>query len=62
MKLKKAWKNLTRHQIRALQLKFTENKSYTEIADELNVSLSSARTLIYRSIKEIRKKTAFFIF
>lgn len=62
MKLKKAWKSLTPHQIRALQLKFTENKSYTEIADELNVSLSSARTLIYRSIKEIRKRTAFFIF
>lgn len=62
MKVKKAWDSLTAHQIKALELKFAEKKSYEEIADDLNVSISSARTLIYRSMKEIRKKAVSLLF
>lgn len=62
MKVKKAWETLTPHQIKALQLKFEENKTYDEIAEDLKVSISSARTLIYRSMKEIRRKAVSLLF
>ncbi|WP_417887020.1 RNA polymerase sigma factor [Zunongwangia sp.] len=47
---------LTEKQRKALYLRFNENRSYEELSDLLEISISSARTLIYRSLKEIRKK------
>ncbi|MDN3594862.1 RNA polymerase sigma factor [Zunongwangia endophytica] len=61
-KLQKALKCLTPHQATALKLKFIEDRSYSEIAANLNVSISSARTLVYRSIKELRKKIIILFF
>lgn len=61
-KLQNAWKYLTPHQIKALKLKFMENKTYSEIAIDLNVSIASARTLIYRSVKEIRRRAVSILF
>ncbi|TLP74145.1 RNA polymerase sigma factor [Maribacter sp. ACAM166] len=55
--LKRALTNLTEHQQNILILRFTEEKSYDEIADIMSVSVSSARTLIYRAVKTIRNST-----
>lgn len=55
-KVDHAMKSLTSHQIHVLELKFFEDKSYEEIASDLDVTVSSARTLVYRTIKELRKK------
>ncbi len=54
--------SLTEHQKTILRLKYSENKSYSEIAEKLEVSISSARTLMYRTIKDLRKKIASFTF
>lgn len=40
----------------ALVLKYQNELSYPEIAEIMNVSVESARTLIYRTIKTLRKK------
>ncbi|MGY5851902.1 RNA polymerase sigma factor [Salegentibacter sp. F14] len=55
-KVDHAMEYLTLHQIKVLELKFSEDKSYEEIARDLNVTVSSARTLVYRTVKELRKK------
>ncbi|UAB86133.1 sigma-70 family RNA polymerase sigma factor [Zunongwangia sp. SCSIO 43204] len=46
---------LTDYQTRVLEMKFKENKSYTEIAEELNISVESVRTQLYRILKKLRK-------
>lgn len=48
-------KKLTKKQREALSLKFEHNLSYPQIADTLNISVESARTMIYRTLKELRK-------
>ncbi|WP_372653043.1 RNA polymerase sigma factor [Draconibacterium sp.] len=48
-------KKLTKKQQEALSLKFEHNLSYPQIADTLNISVESARTMIYRTLKELRK-------
>ncbi|WP_167612270.1 RNA polymerase sigma factor [Maribellus sediminis] len=53
--LAEVMKKLTRKQQEALSLKFEHNLSYPEIADTLNISVESARTMIYRALKELRK-------
>ncbi len=50
--------SLTHHQREVLDLKFNQNKSYKEISKDLNITISSARTVVYRSIKELRKKAS----
>lgn len=60
--LKSAMDSLTMHQQSALHLRFVENKSYGEIAEDLEVSKASARTLLYRSIKVLREKMQFLLF
>lgn len=62
--LAKALNTLTEKQKRGLFLRFDENKSYEEIAKILGVSVETARTLIYRALKALRKHsfTLGFIF
>ncbi len=60
--LKTAMDSLTNHQQNALHLRFVENKSYGEIAEQMEVSKASARTLLYRSIKMLREKMQFLLF
>lgn len=52
--LASALTSLTKKQRYALQLRFTEDLSYEEISTILEISLESCRTLIYRSLKDLR--------
>ncbi len=52
----KAVNQLTRQQQRALFLKFEQNLTYSEIAEILGISVESARTNIYRTLKTLREK------
>ncbi|WBL24346.1 RNA polymerase sigma factor [Zunongwangia sp. HGR-M22] len=56
IRLAKTLTTLSDKQQRALFLRFNENRSYEEIAAILDISIESSRTLIYRCLKEIRKK------
>tara|TARA_R110000868_G_scaffold250413_2_gene506965 strand:+ start:6367 stop:6966 length:600 start_codon:yes stop_codon:yes gene_type:complete len=53
--LKGQLSNLTEHQRHILKMKFTEEKSYEEIAVIMSLSVASARTLLYRTVKTLRK-------
>ncbi|QSW88921.1 MULTISPECIES: RNA polymerase sigma factor [Flavobacterium] len=55
-KLAFAMQDLTEKQRKALFYRFNENKPYEEIAYILDISVESCRTLIYRCLKELRKK------
>ncbi|WP_298506928.1 sigma-70 family RNA polymerase sigma factor [uncultured Maribacter sp.] len=57
-KLKKALVLLTRRQKEGISLRFNENKPYEEIAETLNVSIQTSRTIIYRGIKILRQHLA----
>lgn len=46
---------LTDRQREALFLKFKNNLTYPEIAQILGVTVESARTIVYRSLKELRE-------
>lgn len=48
--------SLTKKQRYALHLRFSEDLSYEEISSILEITLESCRTLIYRSLKELRTK------
>ncbi len=48
-------KDLSDRQREGLSLKFEQNFSYKEIADILDISVESARTNIYRALKDLRK-------
>lgn len=54
-KLYSALNKLSDRQREALSLKFEQDLPYSEIAVIMDISVESARTIIYRSIKEIRK-------
>ncbi|UBZ14977.1 sigma-70 family RNA polymerase sigma factor [Flagellimonas marinaquae] len=54
--LKLAMRSLTKHQKHIIQLRFVENLSFAEIAQTLDVSKTSARTLLYRTLKALRKE------
>ncbi|WP_187388147.1 RNA polymerase sigma factor [Seonamhaeicola marinus] len=53
--------SLSKTQRLGLKLRFYQNKSYKEIAEILNISESSARTTIYRAIKELRKISSLMV-
>lgn len=55
-KLAFAMQELTEKQRKALFYRFNEDKPYEEIASILEISIESCRTLIYRCLKELRKK------
>lgn len=54
-KLKTVFKFLTKRQQKVMQLKFTENRSYSEIAETMNISTATSRTLVYRALTVLRK-------
>ena len=60
--VRKAVGSLTNKQKVAVELKFYQGKSYEEIAEQMNVSIETSRTLIYRSITSLRKKIAAGLF
>jgi len=51
-----AMKTLSNRQREGLSLKFEHNRSYPEIAKIMDISIESTRTIIYRAIKELRKR------
>lgn len=51
-----ALSSLTPKQRHALELRFSDDLSYEEISAVLGISLDSCRTLIYRSLKSVRKE------
>ena len=53
--LTEVMKGLSDRQREGLSLKFQHNLNYAEIADILDISVESARTCIYRALKELRK-------
>lgn len=55
-KLAKAITTLSKKQRKALFLRFTEERSYEEVATIMNVSIQTSRTLIYRAIKTLRRQ------
>ncbi|MCE4566637.1 sigma-70 family RNA polymerase sigma factor [Maribellus sp. CM-23] len=54
-KIKNALLKLPAKQKEAVYLRFDETLPYEEIAKILNISVESARTLVYRAIKTIKK-------
>ncbi|HEA23728.1 MAG TPA: sigma-70 family RNA polymerase sigma factor [Pricia antarctica] len=53
--LSNAIHRLTPKQRRGISMRFYENRSYEEMALGLNISTETARTLIYRSLKIMKK-------
>lgn len=53
--IQSALNTLTDHQREALYLKYTEGCDYNQISSIMEISVPSARTLIYRSVKQVRK-------
>ena len=53
--LQKATEFLTKRQQKGLSLRFKEKRSYEEIAEIMNTSVETSRTIIYRAIKSLRK-------
>jgi len=54
-KLKSALTLLTKKQQKALHLRYTENRPYNEIADTMNISIATSRTLVYRALSVLKK-------
>lgn len=52
--LKNEFELLTDHQKEIMYLRFVQDLNYEEIADIMNISVTSSRTLIYRTIKILR--------
>lgn len=53
-KLSTAIESLTKKQKKGLLLRFYQDRSYTEIAEIMEISIPTARTTIYRAIKILR--------
>ena len=53
--LTEVMKSLSDRQREGLTLKFEQNFSYSEIAEILGISVESARTSVYRALKDLRK-------
>lgn len=53
--LSNAINELTPKQRKGVSMRFYESKSYEEIAFSLDISIETARTLIYRSLKRMKK-------
>jgi RNA polymerase sigma factor (sigma-70 family) len=57
-KIKQAMSKLTDHQRELIHLKYSEGFQNSEIAELLNIDVASVRTLLYRSLKKVRKLLA----
>jgi len=53
--IKNALSQLSKTQKEAIYLRFTNDNNYEQIAEIMSISVPSARTLIYRSIKQMRE-------
>jgi RNA polymerase sigma factor (sigma-70 family) len=53
--IQSALSQLTGHQREAIFLKFTNNCSYEQIAKIMGITVPSARTLLFRSIKQMKE-------
>ena len=62
LKLADALISLTKRQRKGLFLRFNEEMPYEEIAQIMNVSIQTSRTIIYRGVKQLRKCMISFIF
>lgn len=60
-KLSRAIKSLSKKQRKGLSMRFSENYSYEEIAEQMNISVQSSRTMIYRAIKTLRTQLQYLI-
>lgn len=60
-KLSNAINLLSKGQRHGLFLRFTEERTYVEIANIMNVSVQTSRTIVYRAIKVLRKNLAILI-
>lgn len=60
--LSRALGRLNSHQKKAITMRFQDDMSYEEIAQTLRVSVASARTMIYRTLKALRKGILFLPF
>jgi RNA polymerase sigma factor (sigma-70 family) len=54
-KIKQAINKLTDHQRELIHLKYSEGFQNSEIAELLSIDVASVRTLLYRSLKKVRK-------
>lgn len=61
-KLTEALTYLTKRQKKGLSLRFNEEKSYETIAEIMDVSVQTSRTIIYRGIKTLRQHIPLFLF
>lgn len=61
-KLSKAINLLSKKQQKVLFLRYTEERDYEEVAQIMNVSVQTSRTLIYRAIKALRNSMIAIIF
>jgi RNA polymerase sigma factor (sigma-70 family) len=52
-------KGLTNKQQEIISMRFNENQTYEEIAIHTGVSIETARTGIYRAIKQLRQKVSY---
>lgn len=56
MRLRAEMDKLTRRQREALYLRFTREMDYEQVAQIMEISVSSCRTLIYRAMKDLRQR------
>lgn len=61
-KLSKAINSLSKKQRKGLFLRFTEERDYEAVAQIMNVSVQTSRTLVYRAIKALRKSVIAVLF
>ncbi len=59
LSLSNGLKSLTCKQQEVISMRFGENRSYEEIAVDTGVSIETARTTIYRAIKELKQKVSY---
>ncbi len=57
-----ALNSLSKKQKQCIFLRFNEDRQYEEIAEIMNVSVQTSRTIIYRAIKVLRSSLTTFIF
>jgi RNA polymerase sigma-70 factor (ECF subfamily) len=61
LKLADALISLSKRQRKGLFLRFNEEMPYEEIAQIMNVSIQTSRTIIYRGVKQLRKCMILFL-
>lgn len=60
-RLSDALSSLSKKQKQCIFLRFNENRQYEEIAEIMNISVQTSRTIIYRAIKVLRTNLTLFL-